>query len=271
MKIVLKGDNLGIGCKGGIKDDECTGLDLFQDLLGRLNGKEEEVEKRIQRRKVELVSGRYGMKFVRGETYVSSDIDKLLENIGKMEEKAEVAKEKKREERRRRKNERKAAKASKVEQESQVEESSASPPTEELTNKEEKGKKDKEKKPKKSGSSTPAPTSSSDPESKSKKRKRGDDAKKSKKSKRDKKDKKDGGEKRGRSKESSDIEAPAWTSGTVTPTALTGRHAIRHRYIAAKRRAVMDTKALNEVCFEILCLSVDQAVCVMLISVCCRS
>lgn len=262
MKIVLKGDNLGIGCKGGVKDDECTGLDLFQDLLGRLNGKEEEVEKRVQRRKMELVSGRYGMKFVRGETYVSSDIDKLLEDIGKMEEgKAETAKEKKREERRRRKNERKAAKASKAEQESQVEESSASPPTEELTNKEEKGKREKEKKPKKSGSSTPAPTSSSDPESKSKKRKRGDDAKKSKKSKRDKRDKKDGRDKRGRSKESSDIETPALTSGTVTPTALTGRHAIRHRYIAAKRSAVMDTKALNEVCFEIFCLSVYQAVC----------
>lgn len=258
MKIVLKGDNLGIGCKGGIKDDECTGLDLFQDLLGRLNGKEEEVEKRVQRRKVELVSGRYGMKFVRGETYVSSDIDKLLENIGKVE-KAEVAKEKKREGRRR-KNERKAAKASKAEQESQVEQSSASPPTEELTNKEEKGKKEK-KKPKKSGSSTPAPTSSSDPESKSKKRKRGDDAKNSKKRKRDKKDKKDRGDKRERSKESSDTETPALTSGTATPTALTGRHAIRHRYIAAKRSAVMDTKALNEVCFEIFCLSVDQAVC----------
>lgn len=269
MKIVLKGDNLGIGCKGGVRDDECTGLDSFQDLLGRLNGEEEEVEKRVQRRKVELVSGRYGMKFVRGETYVSSDISKLLENIGKMEE-AETAREKKREERRRKKNERKAAKSSKAEQEDEVEESPASPLAEELANKEEKRKK-KEKKPKKSGSSTPALTSSSDSEAKPKKRKRGDDAKKSKKSKKDKRDKKEKGDERGRSKESSDIETPALISGTVTPTALTGRHAIRHRYIAAKRNAVMDTKALNEVCFEIFCLSVYQAVCVGHANVCCRS
>jgi len=253
VKIVLKGDNLGIGCKGGVKDDECTGLDLFQDLLGRLNGKEEEVEKRAQQRKAELVSGRYGMKFVRGETYVSSDIGKLLENIGKME-KAEAAKEKKREERRRKKNERKAAKASKAEQEGEIEESSASPLAEELINE---GKGKKEKRPKKSRSST---SSSSDPETKTKKRKRGEDAKKSRKSKKAKRDKKDKGDERGQSKESPGIgiETPALTSGTVTPTALTGRHAIRHRYIAAKRNAVMDTKALNEVCFEISCLLVYQ-------------
>ncbi|KAG0636973.1 hypothetical protein HOY80DRAFT_975102 [Tuber brumale] len=246
VKIVLKGDNLGIGCKGGIKDDECTGLDLFQDLLGRLNGKEEEVEKRVQLRKVKFVSGRYGMKFVQGETYLSSDVDKLLEDIRKMEEKAEVAKEKK-EERRRKKRERKAAKASKVEQEDQAEESSASPPPEELVNKDR--KKRKEKRPKKSESYTSAPTtttspSSSDLEPRSKKRRRTDDSKKSKKRKRDKKD---GGDKRKRSKESTDIETPALTSGTVTPTALTGRQAIRHRYIAAKRSAVMDAKALNEI------------------------
>ncbi|RPA91328.1 hypothetical protein L873DRAFT_1838708 [Choiromyces venosus 120613-1] len=243
VKITLKGNNLGIGCKGGIKDDECTGLDIFQDLLGRLNGKEEEVEERVQKRKMELITGRYGMKFVRGEMYVSSDVDTLIENVRKAkEEKAEIAKETEREERRRKKKERKAAKASKVEQEDQAEESPASPPAQELSKMEKKEK----KKDKKSESSTPAPTSSSsDSESKSKKRKRtDDDSKKSRRSKKDKKEKKD---KKKRSKESSETETPPSASDTSTPTVLTGRHAIRHRYIAAKRSAVMDTKALNEI------------------------
>jgi Pin2-interacting protein X1 len=245
VKIVLKGDNLGIGCKSGIKDDECTGLDMFQDLLGRLNGREEEVEKRVQQRKVEFASGRYGMKFVQGETHISSDVDKLLEDIRKMDEEKRGAAKEKEEERKRKKRERKAAKASKVEQEDQAGESSASPPAEELANKD---KKKKEKRPKKPESFTSAPPTttsySSDLESRSKKRKRTDDSKKSKKRKRDKKDR---GNKSKRSKVSTDIETPALTSGTITPTALTGRQAIRHRYIAAKRSAVMDTKALNEI------------------------
>ncbi|CUS10716.1 unnamed protein product [Tuber aestivum] len=238
VKIVLKGDNLGIGCKGGIKDDECTGLDLFQDLLGRLNGREEEVEKRAQQRKVEFASGRYGMKFVRGETYFSSDVDKLIKDIRRVEEeKAEAAKEKRREEKWRKKNKRKGAKAAKAEQEDKVDESSTSPPAEELAS--------KEKRPQKSESCTPAPISSpSDSETKSRKRKRSGNSKRERKRKRDKKDK---GDKRTRSKEFSDIETPTPASGTTTPTALTGRHAIRHRYIAAKKSAVMDTRALNEI------------------------
>ncbi|PWW76165.1 hypothetical protein C7212DRAFT_351678 [Tuber magnatum] len=243
VKIVLKGDNLGIGCKGGIKDNECTGLDLFQDLLGRLNGKEE-VEKRVHQRKVEFVSGRYGMRFVRGETYFSSDVDKLIGDIRKMEEEnAEAAKEKGKDERRRKKNKRKTAKAAKATQEGKADESSASPPAEEPGSKENEEK--KMKKPKKSEPHAPTPiSSSSESETKSKKRKRADNFKKEKKCKRDKKYR---GDKKTRSKEFSDIETPTLASGTITPTALTGRHAIRHRHIAAKRSAVMDTKALNEI------------------------
>lgn len=42
IRVVLKDDNLGLGAKRN-NGDECTGLDAFQHLLGRLNGKSEEV------------------------------------------------------------------------------------------------------------------------------------------------------------------------------------------------------------------------------------
>ncbi|KAK4221753.1 hypothetical protein QBC38DRAFT_491472 [Podospora fimiseda] len=42
IRVVLKDDMLGLGAKRN-NGDECTGLDAFQHLLGRLNGKSEEV------------------------------------------------------------------------------------------------------------------------------------------------------------------------------------------------------------------------------------
>lgn len=42
IRVVLKDDNLGLGAKRN-NGDECTGLDAFQHLLGRLNGKSDEI------------------------------------------------------------------------------------------------------------------------------------------------------------------------------------------------------------------------------------
>ncbi|KAI1311411.1 hypothetical protein F5Y03DRAFT_306458 [Xylaria venustula] len=73
IKINLKDDTLGLGAKIRQKQsDECTGLDVFKDLLGRLNGKSEEtIEKQRQVRseiKTNLfVERKYGpMRFVSG-------------------------------------------------------------------------------------------------------------------------------------------------------------------------------------------------------------
>ena len=43
VKIVLKDDNLGLGARGGVNcgNGPCTGLDVFQGILGRLNGQNE--------------------------------------------------------------------------------------------------------------------------------------------------------------------------------------------------------------------------------------
>ena len=81
---MIKDDLLGIGAKKGSENHECTGLDVFQDLLGRLNGKSQqdvdrEKDAREKGRREMIVGDRYRMKFVLGEVYKSSDIDKLLE------------------------------------------------------------------------------------------------------------------------------------------------------------------------------------------------
>jgi Pin2-interacting protein X1 len=94
--ILFKDDNLGLGAKrkGGGRDIEAqrTGLDAFQGLLGRLNGKGEgelkELEKKVEERKLEMFfMGRWGgMVFVRGGILVGTVGDKNKEGEEKKED-----------------------------------------------------------------------------------------------------------------------------------------------------------------------------------------
>ncbi|EXJ96376.1 hypothetical protein A1O1_01502 [Capronia coronata CBS 617.96] len=76
--VLFKDDNLGLGAKRKSRDVEAqrTGLDAFQGLLGRLNGKSDtelkEQEKRVEDRKLAMyVRGRWGgMVFVKGGVLV---------------------------------------------------------------------------------------------------------------------------------------------------------------------------------------------------------
>lgn len=76
--ILFKDNNLGLGAKTKSKDIEGqrTGLDAFQAMLGRLNGKSdkevEAMEKKVEDRKLEMYAkGRWGgMVFVKGGTLV---------------------------------------------------------------------------------------------------------------------------------------------------------------------------------------------------------
>ncbi|KEF53830.1 uncharacterized protein A1O9_10232 [Exophiala aquamarina CBS 119918] len=76
--VLFKDNNLGLGAKHKSKDLEGqrTGLDAFQGLLGRLNGKSDQElqkeEKKVEDRKLEMyVKGRWGgMVFVKGGTLV---------------------------------------------------------------------------------------------------------------------------------------------------------------------------------------------------------
>ncbi|EXJ79074.1 hypothetical protein A1O3_08575 [Capronia epimyces CBS 606.96] len=76
--VLFKDDNLGLGAKRKSKDVEAqrTGLDAFQGLLGRLNGKSDaelkKQEQKVEDRKLAMyVRGRWGgMVFVRGGVLV---------------------------------------------------------------------------------------------------------------------------------------------------------------------------------------------------------
>ncbi|KAI9856166.1 MAG: telomerase inhibitor [Vezdaea acicularis] len=74
IRVVLKDDTLGLGAKrgSGLAQGECTGLDGLQDLLGRLNGKSEDVLQEERNVRTELkrnafVQNRVGLiRFVKG-------------------------------------------------------------------------------------------------------------------------------------------------------------------------------------------------------------
>ncbi len=74
IKMIVKDDNLGIGAKSS-QVDECVGLMDFHALLGRLNGNEEQAAVAIRSKQKEAAFGKYGMKFVRGETYTPTTVD----------------------------------------------------------------------------------------------------------------------------------------------------------------------------------------------------
>ncbi|KAK3167931.1 hypothetical protein OEA41_004377 [Lepraria neglecta] len=85
IRIALKDDNLGLGAKPGRsqEDGQTTGLDMFQDILGRLNGKSEsqlemEQKSRSQMKRSMFVEQRWGsLRFVDGGFLVG---DKLQES-----------------------------------------------------------------------------------------------------------------------------------------------------------------------------------------------
>lgn len=82
IQVVLKDDNLGLGAKRN-NGDECTGLDAFQHLLGRLNGKSEEVleSERKAREDVKLnlyVERKLGtIRFVHGGWLVGDELKEI--------------------------------------------------------------------------------------------------------------------------------------------------------------------------------------------------
>lgn len=82
IQVTLKDDNLGLGAKRNT-GDECVGLDAFQMLLGRLNGKSEEVLETEQKARDDVKRNLYVeqkigvIRFVRGGWLVG---DQLKEN-----------------------------------------------------------------------------------------------------------------------------------------------------------------------------------------------
>lgn len=82
---MLKDDNLGLGAKRGSERPENFGLAGLESILGRLNGKEEDVKREEERRtKIEqraYVYRKYGfMNFVSGGFLVGDKIERSVKN-----------------------------------------------------------------------------------------------------------------------------------------------------------------------------------------------
>lgn len=286
IRVALKDDMKGLGFSRS-KEDEVTGLDVFQDLLSRLNGKtevavEEDRQVRLAVKANYYVEQRWGpMRFVRGGLLVGDE----LREAPKEEEESEAS-------------------SSEPEAKKEIEdvEMGLDPAPKE-------SKKEKKSKKRKASDDGDVDTSGRESESKNKKRRKeerkfreandnSDDVKAKKKEKkkdksRSKKDsekasneesedgddvsderskkrkaKKEKKEKKRRRKEeatTSDSTSPATTqestptagsepgtgtttpSGTGTSTPRGSRNFVRSRFIAQKRQAMMDTTALNQI------------------------
>lgn len=87
IRVVIKDDNLGLGAKigSGVGHGECTGLDAFKNLLGRLNGKDEDEIEKEQKSREDLKRAIYteqrwgSIRFVQGGFLIGDKIQHLID------------------------------------------------------------------------------------------------------------------------------------------------------------------------------------------------
>lgn len=265
IRVVLRDDNLGIGAQKGRADTDVFGLDLYQGLLGRLNGKtQEQLEKEGKIRKDVLLGSvgreRYGNgMFVRGGFLVGDKIEDVvgIEEAQRLQEvrlaheaRVEAAKkggaEEPSEKKRKRDGEEvgdaKAGKKSKK-RKSMVEK--------EETNEKSAKKAKKDKKRKSEVTSTSTSTESTTqksitPEKAEKKRLKAEKRarKEARRIRREQKALKKSSTSNSSSESSPE---PPSAAQAAAQQALSARFATRQRYIQQKRMATMDQTALNEI------------------------
>ena len=91
IRVMIKDDNLGLGAKigSGVGHGECTGLDAFKNLLGRLNGKDEDEIAKEQKSREDLKRAIYterrwgSIRFVQGGFLVGDKIQHLIDGEAK--------------------------------------------------------------------------------------------------------------------------------------------------------------------------------------------
>ncbi|KAL1595807.1 telomerase inhibitor [Paraconiothyrium brasiliense] len=281
IRVLLKDDNLGLGAKRGSERAENFGLAGFASILGRLNGKEEEVKKEEERQEKiaqrAYVYQKFGMmNFVSGGFLVGDKIEKGVKR--EIEVKVEVKSEPESSdseavEKKSKKRKRSSEDEVKLEEHSgdepqlkrkkksmNLREEAAKEDAALQSSKSKKEKKDKKDKKSKSASGTPATDSepvSDKARRKAEKRARKEEkklkkalkkaAKEAAKSKPTTEDPSSESEEEVESTSASSVP----TSGTATPSGLTynprGMHAVRQRYIRQKKMASMDPQALKEI------------------------
>lgn len=292
IRVTLKDDMKGLGFNKA-QQDQVTGLDVFSDLLSRLNGKSEDFIEGEKQARLEVKTHRYveakwgPMRFVRGGLLVGDEMKEVAvgddgseadtqsqsveDKPGKskkskkrkaaevQDSEAEPSQDAKKQEKRRRKEERRLAKTSVGSSEGDV------PDEDSGSRSKKKSKKDKNR-----GS-----VGSEEAEKEEGKEHEGDEdegrntKRKSKKDKKEKKEKKEKETKKKKTRGDEDEDeaeaetetesttrassSAATTTGTSTPTTMVtpapgSRNFVRSRFIAQKRQAVLDTKALAQVC-----------------------
>ena len=86
IRVAIKDDNLGLGAKRGTVQSagECTGLDDLQSLLGRLNGKSEAILDKEQKTRDDLKRAAYATRKFGALGFVSGGVlvgDRILELV----------------------------------------------------------------------------------------------------------------------------------------------------------------------------------------------
>ncbi|KAG8421488.1 telomerase inhibitor [Metarhizium acridum] len=263
IRVTLKDDMKGLGYNRA-KEDEVTGLDVFSDLLSRLNGKSEEsVEGDRQARLVvktnRYVEAKWGpMRFIRGGLLVGDEIQVEPSSEGSTPT-SQVDEGCKKSKKDKKSKKRKAADLEEGESESARADAE----------KKEKKRRKEERRAKKLAAAAEAEDNTADEEGRSKKRSKKDKSKSkpgfgaedesstdSKRSKKDKKKrKKEEAEGEDSNVATASVPTSTATTGTSTPTGCgTGtstprgsRNFVRSRFIAQKKQAVLDTKALAQI------------------------
>jgi Pin2-interacting protein X1 len=257
IRVLVKSDNLGLGAKigSGVGHGECTGLDAFKDLLGRLNGKEEDEIENERKSREDLKRAIYSerkwgsQRFVKGGFLVGDKILDLIEGEAKRVRKLEGGDE--------------DSESSSSEEEVVVEKIKKSKKRKQEVDevpevfavKVKKSKKERRREAE-SGKESAADDASDESEKKRRKKERREKRErkelkrvlKASKIETEKKSKKD------KRKALDDIPkavgsstpSTAVNSGRSTPM-MQGRHAVRSRNIAQKRLASMDVASINQV------------------------
>lgn len=232
VKVSIKTDNTGLGAllaKKQKKDEfdsgECAGLDVFQRILGRLNGKEQQISDELERRRIDnIINGKWGIHFVKGEV-LQSTWDKSKRTTKTVEETSgESSGESKKRRLETEKETEKSEKSEKKLKKQKKEEKKEKKEKKEKEKKDKKEKKEKEKKEKK------------DKDKKDKKEK----TKKDKKEKTEKSEKKD-------KKNKEEITRDSMLKPLESEKTVADRLSARAKWIRQKRASVMDAKALNEI------------------------
>lgn len=87
IRVTIREDNLGLGARvgSGVGAGECVGLDAFKDILGRLNGKDEDIIAKEQKSREDLKRAIYterkwgSQRFVPGGVLIGDKIQDLID------------------------------------------------------------------------------------------------------------------------------------------------------------------------------------------------